>query len=85
MGFVNWISKPRGSDEIFVRCSNIEICVCVCIDVRFRFVAVWSESESQDCNNTEDMIKCLSPIQGLTDDHEFGFTMSKEELNRVCP
>lgn len=85
MGFVSTISKARRSDGIFVRCSNIDICVCLCIDIRFRFVAVWSEAESQDCNSTEEMTKCLSPIQVLKDDREFGFSISREDLNRLCP
>jgi len=85
VGCVNRISKTRGSDGIFVRSSNIEICVCVCIDIRFRFVAVWSEAESQDCSDPDMLIKCLSPIRVLTDDREFGFSMSREELDRVCP
>lgn len=85
VGFVNRISKPRGSDGIYVRPSSIDISVCVSIDIRFRFVAVWSEAESQDCNNTEEMKKCLSPIRVFTDDREFGFSMNREVLDRVCP
>jgi hypothetical protein len=57
----------------------------VCIDIRFRFVAVWSEAESQDCNNTEELIQCLNPIRVFTDEREFGFAISREELDRVCP
>lgn len=85
MGFVNRISKPRGSDEIFVRCSNIDICVCVFIDIRFRFVAVWSEGESQDCSNIQELMKCLNPMQDITNNGEFGFSVSREELDRLCP
>jgi hypothetical protein len=92
LGFVTYllnyprtVSEPRGSDGIFVRSSNIYICVCVYIDIRFRFVAVWNEAESQDCTNTDELIKCLNPIRVLTDDREFGFSMSREELGRVCP
>lgn len=46
---------------------------------------VWSLVASQDCNNTEELIKCVNPIRVLTDDNEFGFSMNKEELDRLCP
>jgi len=78
------ISKLRGSDGIFVRSSNIDICVCVCLDIRFRFVAVRSEAESQDCNFIE-MIKCLNYFQVLTDEGKSLFLMGREGLDRVCP
>jgi hypothetical protein len=40
---------------------------------------------SQDCDKTEELIKCVAPIKVLTDDSEFGFSMNKEELHRLCP
>jgi hypothetical protein len=49
------------------------------------YVPVWSVVASQDCNKTEQLIKCVNPIRALTDDSEFGFSMNKEELDRLCP
>jgi len=85
VGFVKMISKLRGSDGIFMRSSNIDICVRVCIDIRFRFVAVWSEAESQDCNVFEEMRKCLDYFQVLTDKGKSLIFMGREGLDRVCP
>ena len=57
----------------------------VCIDIRFWFVAVWSAAESQDCNKTEELTKCLNQIPVFTDDSKFRFTMSRDELDVMCP
>ncbi|XP_069692858.1 uncharacterized protein [Periplaneta americana] len=46
---------------------------------------VWSVVESQDCNKTEELMKCVQPMRVLTDDNDFGFVMNKEELDRMCP
>jgi hypothetical protein len=85
MGFVNAITKPIGKGGMFVRSSNIHICVsvCVCVDFRFRFVTVWSEGELQDCN-TEELTRCLTIFQTLTDNREFSFALIKEEVDRLC-
>jgi len=78
------MSELRGSDGIFLRSSNIDICVCVCIDIRFRFVVVWSEAEWQDCNVIEEMKKCLDHFQVLTDGGKGLLFTNKEELDRSC-
>jgi len=79
------MSKLRGSDGIFVRSSNIDICVCVCIDFRFRFVAVWSEAESQDCNVTKELTKCFDYFQVFADEGQSLLFRGREGLDRVCP
>jgi len=77
------MSELRRSDGIFVRSSNIEIFVCVCIDIRFRFVAVWSEAESPDCSNTEELEECIDHFDDLMNVDESVF-LSTEELDRWC-
>jgi len=76
------MSEQRGSDGIFVRSSNIDICVCVCIDIPFRFVAGSIEAESQSCDVYE-TVKCLDNFQDLTTESENLF-VSTEELDRWC-
>jgi len=77
------ISKLRGSDGIFVRSSNIDICVRVCIDIRFRFVAVWSEIESQNCNYNE-LNKCHDFLQVLKESRTFQFLETRQWMDLVC-
>ena len=76
------ISKLRGSDGIFMRSSNIDICVRVCIDIRFRFVAGSSEAESQGCYFYE-MVKCLDYIVDVAVESE-NLSLSTEERDRWC-
>ena len=82
-GLCKIMSELRGSDGIFVRSSNIDICVCVCIDIRFRFVAVWSEAESPDCSLTEEVIEHFHHFADLMDVDE-SVLWSKKGLNRWC-
>jgi len=79
------ISKLRGSDGIFVRSSNIDICVLLCLDIRFRFVAVWSEAVSHGCDVFEEMRKCLDYFQVITDNGKGLLLMGREGLDRFCP
>jgi hypothetical protein len=55
----------------------------VSIDIRFRFVAVLNEAESQDCNPDE-VKKCFSNMQALTDTSAFDFVFTKEEMDHQC-
>ena len=76
------MSELRASDGIFVRSSNIDICVCVCIDIPFRFVAGSIEAKSQSCDVYE-MVKCFDNVQDLTKESE-GLFLSTEGLDRWC-